>query len=170
MVSSGPGFEEFVSARSGSLVRSAWLLTGDRQLAEDLLQTALARLWPRWSRVASGSNPEAYVRRVMVTTWGTWWRRRWRAEVSHGQLPETAGPDPYEVAERRMTVLRALARLPARQRAVVVLRYYDDLSEAEIADILGCAPGTVKSQAAKALTSLRGLLPLDELTGEGTAR
>jgi RNA polymerase sigma-70 factor (sigma-E family) len=160
-------FREFVAARSPGLLRLGWLLTGDYQLAEDLLQTALVRAWPHWRRVTADGSPEAYVRRVMVTTYATWWRRRWRTEVPHGQLPDRAAAgDAYAVTELRAVVLRALAELPPKQRAIVALRYYEDLSEYQIARILGCSPGTVKSQASKALAKLRTRLPA--WTGEET--
>lgn len=151
-------FDRFVLARSPALLRSAWLLTGNRATAEDLVQAALVRTWSRWGRLESVEGAEPYVKRVMVTLYATWWRRRWRAEVPTGALPEVvhAAPD----LDLRESVRTALATLPRRQRAVVVLRYVEDLSVAETAELLGCAPGTVKSQAAKALASLRrgGLL------------
>ncbi|MET8687469.1 SigE family RNA polymerase sigma factor [Streptomyces sp. NPDC004732] len=152
-------FEEFVAAAGPRLLRVAWLLTGDAHLAEDLLQTALAKVWPKWHRIA-GEHPEAYVRKVLVTTHTSWWRRHWRGEVPHGELPERPGSfDTYEGVDLEQSLAVAVRALPARQRAVVVLRYFEDLSVAETAGILGCAPGTVKSQAAKALRTLREVLP-----------
>lgn len=154
---SGPTFEGYVAARSPALWRSAWLLTGDRHRAEDLVQTALLKCWRRWDRIDPASV-EAYVRRTMVTTYTDWWRRRWNGEVPTEVLPEAAGagPDPGV----RQDVLAALASLPRGQRAVVVLRYFDDLTEAQTAASLGISIGTVKSQAARALRTLRtsGLL------------
>jgi RNA polymerase sigma-70 factor (sigma-E family) len=150
------GFREFVAARSPALQRAAWLLTGNRETAQDLVQTALARTWPRWHRLERTENAEAYVRRVMVTTYATWWRRRWRGEVPTATLPdrpETA--DVFSEADLRATVQTALGTLPRRQRAVVVLRYFEDLTEAQTAQALGCSVGTVKSQSAKALARLR---------------
>jgi RNA polymerase sigma-70 factor (sigma-E family) len=163
-------FREFVASSSSGLLRLGWLLTGDYQLAEDLLQTALIRAWPHWRRVtADGGGSAAYVRRIMVTTYATWWRRRWRGEVPHGQLPDRAvAGDAYAETELREVVLRALAELPPKQRAVVALRYYADLPEEEIARILDCSPGTVKSQASKALAKLRTRLPA--WTGEEMTR
>jgi RNA polymerase sigma-70 factor (sigma-E family) len=149
------GFAEFVTERSQALLRIAWLLTGDSGKAEDLLQTALARVWPRWHRIVSGGNPEAYVRRTMITTYVSWWRRRWRFEVP-GEPPDTG--DRADVAgdsATRDAVRRALAGLSRQQRAVVVLRYIEDLSVAETAQLLGCSAGTVKVQAGRALTALR---------------
>jgi RNA polymerase sigma-70 factor (sigma-E family) len=147
-------FEEFVAGRGQALQRFGYALTGDWALAEDLLQTALARAYPRWSRIRR-DDPEAYVRKIMVNTWSSWWHRRWRGEVPSEQLPESAGPDGFAGVDSRQALRTALAKLPARQRAVVVLRYHQDLSEAQVAALLGVTVGTVKSQAAKALASLR---------------
>jgi RNA polymerase sigma-70 factor (sigma-E family) len=153
--------EEFVAARGQALHRVAYLLTGDWGLAEDLLQTSLARAYPRWSRIER-ENPEAYVRQVMVNTWCSWWRRRWRGEVPTATLPDPPAPDCYADADRKEAVRTALAGLPRRQRAVVVLRYHQDLPEHQVAQILGISTGTVKSQAAKALAKLRADGALDE--------
>jgi RNA polymerase sigma-70 factor (sigma-E family) len=157
------GFRDFVAGRSPALLRTAWMLTGDAQLAEDLLQTALARTWPHWSRIEAG-HPEAYVRRVMVRTYGSWWRRAWRGETPVAEPPEpsTQAADAYRAVDDRAALAAALARLPRRQRQVVVLRYYDDLSERDVAAMLGCSAGTVKSQAAKGLAKLRAALTDDE--------
>ena len=146
-------FDAFVVARSPGLLRTAFLLTGDRHGAEDLLQTALAKAWFVWSRIEW--EPEAYVRRIMATTSVSWWRRRWISETPTSDLPETGVPPESELAAERNDLWRALRRLPPRQRAVVVLRYVEDRSEAETAQLLDCSPGTVKSQAAKALAKLR---------------
>jgi RNA polymerase sigma-70 factor (sigma-E family) len=147
-------FSEYVAARQRALLRSAWLLTGDWAAAEDLVQTALVRTWPHWRRLADEHAAEAYVRRVMLNTWSSWWRRRWRGETPTGDLPDTPRDDGGD-ADLRAVLVAAVLRLPKRQRAVVVLRYLDDLSEARTADVLGCSPGTVKSQASKALATLR---------------
>jgi len=156
---SHPGFEEFVAARGQRLLRVAWLLTGDAHLAEDLLQTVLARVWPKWHRLAD-ENPEAYVRKALVHTHASWWRRRWRGEVPHAELPDHAGQsDPFADVDLEQALASAIRALPVRQRAVVVLRYFEDLSVAETAEVLGCTEGTVKSQASKALHALRGRLP-----------
>jgi RNA polymerase sigma-70 factor (sigma-E family) len=157
------GFREFVAGRSPALLRTAWMLTGDAQLAEDLLQTALARTWPHWSRIEDG-NHEAYVRRVMVRTNGAWWHRTRRGETPVAAPPEPvrpAPPDAYRAVDDRAALTQALARLPRRQRQVVVLRYYDDLPERQVATLLGCSVGTVKSQAAKGLAKLRAALADD---------
>lgn len=157
-------FEEFVAARGQALQRTSYLLTGDWGLAEDLLQTALARAYPRWDRIVA-DDPEAYLRRVLVNTWSSWWRRRWRGEVPTEQLRDRPMPDEYAAADRRDAVRAALARLPRRQRAVVVLRFHEDMTEAQTAAVLGISVGTVKSQAAKALAKLREDAAL---TGYGT--
>jgi RNA polymerase sigma-70 factor (sigma-E family) len=149
------GFAAFVAARSPALLRAAWLLTGDAGRAEDLLQTVLAKAWRRWRRIADGS-PEAYVRQAMFNTYASWWRRRWRAEVPAPVVPDRGVHDDLagETANRD-AVRRALGRLTRQQRAIVVLRYVEDLSVAETAAILGCSPGTVKTLASRALAVLR---------------
>ncbi len=150
------GFAEFVAARSGTLLRAAWLLTGDAGRAEDLLQTALAEVWPRWGQVVEGGSPEGYVRRVLFTTFLSWRRRRWRFEVPAAVPPDTGTDDDVAGgAAERDAVRRALARLSRQQRAVVVLRYVEDLSVAETAEILRCSEATVKVQAGRALAALR---------------
>ncbi len=148
-------FRQYVAARSAALLRTATLLTGDRGLAEDLVQTALARTYLSWGRIRDREAVDAYTRRVLVTTYATWWRRKWRGEVPAGRLPDRAGPDPYAQVESGAALRAALARLPRRMRAVVVLRYWDDLSEAEVARLLGCSTGTVASQASRGLAKLR---------------
>jgi RNA polymerase sigma-70 factor (sigma-E family) len=153
-------FEEFVAGRGQALQRFGYALTGDWALAEDLLQTALAKAYPRWSRVRR-DDPEAYVRRIMINTWSSWWRRRWRGELPADKLPEVAGPDSLTGVEHRQALRLALDALPPRQRAVVVLRYHQDMSEAQVADLLGISVGTVKSQAARALASLRAQAALE---------
>jgi RNA polymerase sigma-70 factor (sigma-E family) len=152
----GEGFVEFVDSRQRALQRTAWLLTGDWALAEDLVQTSLARTWPRWGKIRRRDDPEIYVRRVMVNTWTSWTRRKWRGERPAPEMPD--GPAPGDVAAdviTRVAVRGALACLTDRQRAVLVLRVFDDLTEAQTAQVLGCAVGTVKSTMAQALTRLR---------------
>ena len=159
------GFAQFVVARERALQRTAVLMTGDWALAEDLVQTALAKTWPRWERISGRDDPEFYVRRVMVNTWATWWRRRWRGEQASA-VPE--GPARSDLAAEvavRMAVRDALGSLNRRQRAVLVLRVVDDLSEAQVADLLGCPPGTVKSALSRALAKLREDPRLAELMG-----
>lgn len=166
-------FDDFVATRGNALWRTAWLLTGDRHAAEDLLQTALAKCWPRWKSIHEGNN-EAYVRRVLVTTYAAWWRRKWRAELPSAEPPDQALDFSEESrALVRQDVRVALAGLSKGQRAVIVLRYFDDLTEAQTADALGCSVGTVKSQASRALAALRSspLLgqhgPLEAATPDG---
>jgi RNA polymerase sigma-70 factor (sigma-E family) len=165
------GFREFVLARSAALTRTAFLLTGDRGLAEDLLQSSLAKTAMRWPAVISGGDPEAYIRRVLYHEFVSGWRRRRRrpAEALTGAPPERAHPaDETDRALQRMTLERALTRLTKAQRAVVVLRFYEDRSEAQTADLLGCSVGTVKSQTHRALARLRELAPeLKELVTVG---
>jgi RNA polymerase sigma-70 factor (sigma-E family) len=149
-------FAEFVAARERSLLRTAWLLTGDWGLAEDLVQTALARCWPRWDRIRRRDSPEVYVRRVLVNTWLTWSRRRWRGEQASESIPD--GPDPADHAAEivvRLAVREALSSLTDRQRAVLVMRVFDDMSEGDVARALNVAAGTVKSTTAQALAKLR---------------
>jgi RNA polymerase sigma-70 factor (sigma-E family) len=146
-------FEVFVAARSSALLRTAYLLTHDSQLAEDLLQTALAKAWRAWDRL--GDRPEAYVRRILVNTYSTWWRRKWNGEVPTDVLPESAAANPETGSSSALELRAALARLPRRQRAVLVLRFFEDLTEAETANLLDCSVGTVKSQTSKALAKLR---------------
>ena len=150
-------FDDFVAARGGALWRSAWLLTGDTFKAEDLVQTALAKAWPHWERLSRDGSFEPYVRRVLFTTYVAWWRRRWNAEIVSDRLPESDGRERDEsgrVVQHR-DLVSALAELPKGQRAVVVLRYFDDRTESETADLLGVSVGTVKSQASRALATLR---------------
>jgi RNA polymerase sigma-70 factor (sigma-E family) len=148
-------FQEFVRARWSRLVRTAYLLTGDVHHAEDLTQTALAKAYRSWRRVARSDNPEAYVRRMLVTCNSDRFRKRRVAEALTSAPPERAGRDAFTGADERGALLGALAGLPPKQRAVIVMRYWEDLPEAEVAEILGCSPGTVKSQASKALAKLR---------------
>jgi RNA polymerase sigma-70 factor (sigma-E family) len=146
-------FDAFVAARGSALWRSAWLLTGDRHLAEDLVQEALARSWPKWAGIGEAHRFEAYVRRTLFTTYVAWWRRKWNGERPSEQPPEHAGR--VIDRERGYDLMVALAQLPRMQRAVVVCRWFEDLSEAQTAELLGIAVGTVKSHAARALTALR---------------
>ncbi|OFE17290.1 RNA polymerase subunit sigma-70 [Humibacillus sp. DSM 29435] len=155
-------FDTFVASRSTALLRIAFLLTHDRGLAEDLVQTALAKAWFAWGRIEG--NPETYVRRILVNTYSSWWRRKWNGEQATDQLPESPPGRPSAAAARhaaagqiddRTDLWQALAHLPKRQRAVVVLRFYEDLSEIETAEVMQCSVGTVKSQASRALAKLR---------------
>ena len=158
------GFARFVEARQRALQRTAWLLTGDWALAEDLVQTALVRSWPRWERIRRRDDPEIYVRRAMVNSWASWRRRRWWGERATGTVPDApaAGDVAAEVTVR-VAVQSALRSLTARQRAVLVLRIFDDLPAAQVAHVLGCAVGTVKSTMAQAAARLREDPQLAEL-------
>ncbi len=149
-------FSEFVHASWPALYRTAYLLLGDRELAEDLAQTALAKTYAAWSRIDDHVNAPAYARRTLVNTASSWFRKKgWRNELPSSSMPEQSyTSDP----STRPAVIDALGQLPTRQRAVVVLRYYEDLSVAETADALGCSPGTVKSQTFEAFAKLRVLL------------
>ena len=145
-------FEAFVAARGPRLLATAVLITQDRALAEDLVQTALLKTWRHWPRITV--SPDAYVRQTMVHTYTTWWRRKWRGEVPTEVLPVEHAASASDAVDLRTDLRAALARLPRRQRAVVVLRFYEDLPVADVAALLGCSPGTVKSQTSKALAKL----------------
>lgn len=160
-----PGFEELVATRSGALLRTAVLLTGDHHLGEDLLQTSLQKTYLRWRSLREPAAGEAYTRQVMVNLATRWWRRRWRGEVPTEDLPEHAGRDCYAEADQRDQLRRTLAGLPSRQRAMIVLRYFNDLSEVETADLLGVSVGTVKNSTHKALARLRAELTENWGTG-----
>ena len=147
-------FERYVARRHTALLRTAYLLTGDRHTAEDLLQTALARAWLAWPRIREPAGADTYVRRILVNTQRSIWRRRRVHELLVGSVPEReswigATSDLHQV------LWAALADLPRQQRATLVLRYYEDLSNSEIAEVLGVSAGTVKSNASRALAALR---------------
>jgi RNA polymerase sigma-70 factor (sigma-E family) len=148
-------FDAFVAGSASRLFRTAFLLTGDQRAAEDLLQDALLRVWSRWSRVRAAEHPLAYARRILVTTSVSRWRatrRRISGERLVAEPPDTASTSQ---PSRDDELWQAVLSLPPRQRAVMVLGYYEDLTDADTADVLGCTVGTVKSQRAKALRSLR---------------
>ncbi|MDX6227616.1 MAG: hypothetical protein QOI76_1006 [Frankiales bacterium] len=154
------GFRDFVVARSPALARTAYLLTGDRQLAEDLVQEALTRVASRWSKVAAGGDPEPYVRRVLYTCAVDGWRRRRPREVLRAAPSERAGvTDDAEAVTQRLALQAAMAKLTAKQRAVLVLRFFEDRTEAQTAAVLGCSVNTVKSQTRHALRRLQELSP-----------
>ena len=153
-----PSFDGYVRDRSAALLRLAFLLTGDPYLAEDLVQTSLVKVMDRWDEVAGKGDPHAYVRKVLVHTALGWRRRRWRGEEPSDRLPDAGTPDRTAGVDSRERLRRALLALPARQRAAVVLRHYEDMSEAQVALELGCSTGTVKSQTARGLERLRTLL------------
>lgn len=147
-------FAAFVHGRGPALQRTAYLLTGDWALAEDLLQTALAKSYLAWGRIRH-QDPEGYVRKVLANTHASWWRRKWRGEAPTAALPDTSGYDGLAGVDDKLALSSALSRLPRRQRAVIVLRFHEDLTEPEVARVLGISVGTVKSQTSKALATLR---------------
>lgn len=160
-------FEDFVLARSRALIRTAYLLTGDAHLAEDLVQTALFKAARAWHRIEG--DPEPYVRRILYHQNISWWRRRKVAEALTPAHDDTTGGSPGLDADLRLSLEAALAQLTRRQRSVLVLRYFEDLTEVQTGQALGIGAGTVKSTAREALARLRALAPhLEELL-EGAA-
>jgi len=159
-------FTAFAEACHVRLLRSAYLICGDRHLAEDLVQTALVKVALRWRAVRDG-QPEAYLRTILYRDAVSWWRRQ-RREIPVADLPDRGTrDDAYEPAEQRVIFARALARLTPKQRAILVLRFFEDRSEAQTAEIMGVALGTVKSQTSVALRRLREIAPeLTELVRE----
>lgn len=155
-------FHTFVAARTAALARTAYLLTGDHHLAEDLVQTALFKAAKSWGRIKG--DPEPYVRRILYTENVSWWRRR--RHLRESALEEYDGPAAAADDDLRLTVQHALAQLTAKQRTVLVLRYYEDRTEAQTAELLGIGVGTVKSTTRQALARLRVVAPhLGDLTG-----
>ncbi len=150
-----PSFREYVATRSASLLRMAYLLTHNRADAEDLVQAALAKAYQAWDRIEDQGAVDGYVRRAMVNTHISWWRRRRVEEYPTDDIPEQAVADHAGDSELQDALRRAIERLPRRMRAAVVLRYYEDMSEAEIADVLGVSQGTVKSTVSRAVAKLR---------------
>lgn len=149
-----PGFAEFVAARAAALFRTAVLIVGDRHAAEDLVQGALERAYRHWGRVSAMDAPEAYVRRILANLAADHFRAANRRPVELLDH-DGAAPDVYPRVDEHDVVIRALRELPPRMRTVLVLRYFDDLTEAQVAEALGIAVGTVKSQAARGLAKLR---------------
>jgi RNA polymerase sigma-70 factor (sigma-E family) len=149
-------FTAYLQARQAALLRTAYLLTGDQHQAEDLLQTSLAKLYLAWDRVRDRGSVDAYVRRIMVNENNSLWRRGWRRrETTTDVVPETAPfHDRYDEGAGA-AVWAVVQTLPRRARAVVVLRYYEQLTETETAEVLGISVGTVKSQCSRALAMLR---------------
>ncbi|TDB79441.1 SigE family RNA polymerase sigma factor [Micromonospora sp. KC721] len=150
-------FAEYFAARSEAMRGTAYLLCGDWHRAEDLVQTAFTKLYLAWNRISRHEVLDAYVRQIVVRTFlderrRSWWRRE-RVGWEHSEQAT-----PTDSPENRLVMLRALATVPPRQRAVLVLRYWEDLPIEDVAALLGCSTGTVKSQAARGLDTLRGLL------------
>jgi RNA polymerase sigma-70 factor (sigma-E family) len=162
-------FEEFLSARLAALLRYATVLACDPHLAEDIVQEVLARAQPRWARISAADVPEAYVKRMIINELASWRRRRVSRVVpmSLSGLDAIGVPqaDPATAVDERDAMIRRIAALPVRQRIVVALRYYEGLSDPEIADQLGCRPATVRSHAARALATLRKTLPAPAVGG-----
>lgn len=150
-------FKGYVTARSAALLRTAYMLTGNRADAEDLVQTALAKTYLAWDSIRERESVDAYVRRIMINTRTSWWRRRRHAvEIVTDEVPESGHRrDAADDVVLHDVLWTAISNLPPKQRAIVVLRYYEDLSEAETAEIMGVTVGTVKSTTARALAKLR---------------
>jgi RNA polymerase sigma-70 factor (sigma-E family) len=156
---------DFVRSAWPRLLGTAWLLCGDRHEAEDLVQTALVKVMRAWPRIERRDDPYVYARTVLTNTAASRWRRRRRYdELTAGERPAAAVPDPAAAVVLHDAIWRALATLPARTRAVLVLRYFEDLSEAQIATTLGCSVGAVKSQSSRGLSRLRRQLDATDLT------
>jgi RNA polymerase sigma-70 factor (sigma-E family) len=151
-------FPDFVSRQQEALLRLAFLLAGDRGHAEDLVQTALMKTYRHWDRITRRGEPTAYVRRALVTTHTSWRRRAWHREHPTARLPDVAAAEPADRLDASEELRRALVALPPRMRATVVLRYYEDLSELQTAQLMGCSESTVNTQAARGLVRLRGAL------------
>ena len=149
-------YTEFVTARGRALRRIAYLLCGDWHQADDLTQTTLTKLYLAWRRISRSESVDGYARRTLVNAYLDEGRRPWRREHATAELPERAAPG--DLAADRLTLRSALATLPAAQRAAVVLRYWEDLSIAETAALLGISEGTVKSASARGLAALREVL------------
>lgn len=159
-------FVAFVDQRARRHVRAAVLLTGDWHAAEDLVQTCLVKLYRAWPRLDSGVDLDAYLRRMLVNTHRSWWRARWRRETPVATIPDRAGEaDSQDRHAHAAAVRQALRALPARQRAVLVLRFYEDLPVAEVADLLGCSAGAVKTHTHRGIRKLRQLLGAEAVVG-----
>jgi RNA polymerase sigma-70 factor (sigma-E family) len=150
-------YREYVVSRIDPMRRVAYLLCGDWHTADDLLSTALVKLFRQWRRVSAMDNPDAYLRRMLLRVWLDERRRPWRREHPTDVVPDRSvvGGEPTDQVDDRLAVLALLAELPPRRRAVLVLRYFCDLSVEQTAEELGCSTGTVKSQTARALDALR---------------
>lgn len=168
--SAPPDFESYAAARRVHLRRTAYLLCGDWDRAEDVVQEALTRLYVHWRRASRAQDLDAYVRRSLVNAFLADGRRPWRRERATGELPDTAYADPSGASDERDDLRRALASLGASQRAVVVLRYWEDLSVEQTADALGVSTGNVKSQASRGLARLRQVLDPGGSRDEEVAR
>jgi RNA polymerase sigma-70 factor (sigma-E family) len=161
-------FADFVRGRGEHHLRIAVLLTGDWHTAEDLVQASLVKLYRAWPRLRLDGDPDAYLRRIMVNTRRSWWRAQWRRETPTGELPETAIADFTDRHALGAQVRQALQALPRRQGEVLVLRYCADLSEAQVADLLGCSLGAVKTHTHRGLRALREILREDRYERHGS--
>jgi len=155
-------FTEYLAVRQPTLLRTAYLLTGDRHQAEDILQTSLAKLYLAWDKVRDRDSVDAYVRRIMVNENNSLWRRAWKKrEYATDEVPEGAPHrDQYDDGTNDQ-LWQVVQTLPPKARSVVVLRYYEQMSESEVADALGISIGTVKSQCSRALSALRERVPAE---------
>jgi RNA polymerase sigma-70 factor (sigma-E family) len=159
-------FTDFVAEHGGQLLRTACLVTGNAHLGEDLLQTALAKAYGSWAKVRRADHPAAYVRRLMINAHLSWVRRLMNTEQVLETFPDVGSGDPQTAHAENDEMRQALLRLSPRVRTAVVLRYFDDLSEAETAQLMGCSRSTVNNHVSKGLAALRGLLApgRDDLT------
>jgi RNA polymerase sigma-70 factor (sigma-E family) len=157
-------FGDFVVTRWRAMLRTAYLLTGDHGHAEDLVQSTLAKCYVAWPRLRAQAAADSYVRKTMLNTYLAWRRRKSWHEIASDEIPEHGNADSTEGLAQRSVVMAALAELPPRQRAVVVLRFFEDLGVQQVADQLGCTAGTVKRQTSEALSKLRRTL--GEITDE----
>ena len=152
-------FSAYVRARQKTFARFAYLLTGDPYSAEDLVQSALAKVYAKWDHISGLESPDAYVRKIMVNEHTTWWRRTWRhRERTDSELIRVMDPAGADAPAHDSELWAHVRSLAPQQRAAVVLRYYEDLSEAQTAEILGCSVGTVKSHTSRAIRSLRSTM------------
>ncbi|MGW0810249.1 SigE family RNA polymerase sigma factor [Nonomuraea sp. NPDC002799] len=153
-------FVDFVRRRGDHHLRTAVLLTGNWHTAEDLVQSCLGRLYRVWPRLDTSSEPDAYLRRILVNTYRSWWRARWRREIPRAELPDQLDPgDVGEAGAVAEDVRKALAKLPVRQRTALVLRFFADLPESEVAGLMGCSVGSVKTHTHRGLRAMRRLIP-----------
>jgi RNA polymerase sigma-70 factor (sigma-E family) len=152
-------FADFVHRRGELHLKTAVLLTGDWHAAEDLVQASLGKLYRVWDRLDTSTNPDAYLRRIVVNTHRSWWRARWRREIPRAELPNLPGPDDLGDARAVAEDVRnALAKIPVRQRTALVLRFFADLPEAEVAELMGCSVGSVKTHTHRGLRAMRRLI------------
>jgi RNA polymerase sigma-70 factor (sigma-E family) len=156
-------FDDYVRLRGPALVRLARLIAGDRHLGEDLVQEVLTKAYPRWGRIVAGGQPDVYLRRMLVNAHISWRRKRSSGEVAGDvHIERSDGADIGAETAERDALWRLITRLPTKQRVTVVLRFYEDLDDTAIAEILGCSPATVRTHTMRALTTLRQHVNLTE--------